>query len=979
MSTIHRATCALLLLWAGACTGSNEPEPGDASTATLTASEQSTASVSTSSASSASSAASASPASGILGDFVPGELIVELDQKLEPQRALELGGVRLVPLRQLRYGAWHVLLSDGAAAHAAVTAGRTLDATTLAAAEQLTLDARAALARTPGVISAVVNLNLEFSAVPSDPFYASYQRWNYEAVRLPEAWDYTVGSSGVRMAIIDSESDQNAHPDLVGKWSGGRSFSTAPQTYHHGAHVAGIAGGAADGNLGVGVCWNCRMAPYRIAGSVLAIGDAIDWAAGDGSNPPRAEVVNISLNKRLRDSNGARLLCTDPESAPVKTALARAISRGVIVVVSAGNFEDPVAAFPANCPDTISVAAIQPGGTLALYSNRGSAVTLAAPGGGGSGNSQFGSWLAEMPCPPPHVFSNGVTDPFDGTVGVASSYANYTDPIAPNGYCYRYLSGTSMAAPHVTGTVGLMKSRNLSLSPAQARDILVRTAQTNTPCPPVTCGAGLLNAAAATRYAPEGGVPTATLSGASFGAVNVGAQVTSSALVTSNGSTTVSAGGGAPMQILGGGGQIEFAYSTGCTSGTTCSSGIFIVQGTSQSIPLRCRPTAAGAITATLRLPSNRFDPSIGAVDAPLSVALTCTGIAATPDVTVAPTSLSFGAVDLGTTSSAQLVTVRNDGGGTLAVSASESSPDFSLTCQSGCTCAGASCTASLGAAQSAVLAVAFSPQALGARAATLTIATPGDPDEPSTAVSLAGTGVQAGLEIRPQALHAGAVRVGSSGLAYGTLYNPGTGTLRVTQLSLNGSAGIFSFACDGDTCVPPFDLPAGTGRAIAIRCTPARNAPYITQLAITSNAPGSPTTGGVQCQGLAPEIAVTPSDGVAFGTVGIGATATAHVGIYNTTANLGTTLTWSASVSSGQVQLTCLSTTNCTCGSRGCSGTSAGGASLQLTFAPTTTKGMSATLTVTSNDPDHPLVTRPITGTGAVVSDPPGPPADPM
>jgi Subtilase family/Abnormal spindle-like microcephaly-assoc'd, ASPM-SPD-2-Hydin len=996
MSPTPRATCALPLLLAcvslgaGACLS-----PDDAATpeAPATLDEQPLHLDGDEDAAAAPGAAAAStPSASVFAteqklDFVPGELILTLDKdtKLVAGQAIEAAGVRLMPVRQLASGAWLALLPSAATAHAAIKAGRSLDAAALAAAEQLTLSARDAVTGAPGIQSAAANLVMELSAAPSDPFYLNYQRWHYDAVRMPGAWDYGGGHSGVRLAIIDTETNQNQHPDLALKWGPGFDFSGAPQTYHHGAHVAGIAGGAADGNLGVGVCWGCRLLPYRMSGDFFQIAEALDRASGVNTSAPRAEVINLSLNRQTRLGSSQRMQCSDPDSEPtvVREALARAIARGVTVVVSAGNFADQGPAFPANCPNVISVAAVQPSAPvvvgnpvptaagIAAYSNRGShpdhgAVTLAAPGGGGNGNSQFGSMLPEMPCPPPHVSAFGGTDPFSGTVGVVGPFANYTDPVAFGGYCYRFLSGTSMSAPHVTGTVGLMKSRNSALSPAQAKDILVRTAQTATACPVGTCGAGLLDANAATRYATDAGVPLATATAPSFGSVPVGSQVVANVQLTNTGSANLIAGFGASMQILGGAGMIEFA-SASCPSGTTCSASFGVGQGATFSLPLRCRPTSAGVIGATLRIPSNRFNPSTGAVDAQLDIPLSCTSFIANPDVTVTPLSLGFGSINVGSTSSAQLVTVRNDGGGTLSVTASESTADYNLTCQSGCSCTAASCTASLTANQSAVLAVTFSPQAPGTRNATLTVAT-NDPDEPTTNVLLFGNGTQPALEVRPDPLHAGAVHVGSSGTAHGVLYNPGNGTLRITQMSLTGAnAGIFGFTCGGRPCAPPFDIAAGTSRSLEIRCTPTHNAPYAANLVIASNAPGGTTSAFVQCQGLAPEIAVTPSGGVAFGTVAVGNTATAQIGIYDVNAGLGTNLSWSATVSPGPYQLACASPTGCLCVDEICYSTSSGGGSLTLSFSPVAGGSAPATLTVISNDPEHPVVSRPITGAGQV------------
>jgi subtilisin family serine protease len=924
--------------------------------------------------------------------FVAGELLVETDQKLAAYRAIELGGVTIMPVEHLWYGAWRIVLPAAANVHAAVDAGRSVDDVALAAAEQVTLDAIDAIAQAAGVREVYVNGYLEYSAEPSlsaDPLYV-YQRWHYQAVRLPAAWDYGGGSSAVRLAIIDSETDDNNHPDLAPKWSNSFAFPSSQQIYHHGAHVAGIAGGAINNGFGVGVCWNCRLVPLRMNRSYTQIGQAIRRAAGTASAPVEAEVINLSLNVE----GGASCGDSNTLGTPIRTAIRDAIARGVTVVISAGNFGATGPAFPANCPDVISVAAIQPSGpvtvpaptppdappsagAIATYSNRGAGITLAAPGGGGHNLTQYGSFLPQMPCPTPHDFpdlpsgQDGGIDPFSGTLGVVAPFARYADPITPDnapsstdGHCYRFLSGTSMAAPHVTGTVGLMKSRNPGLLPAQVKDILVRTAQIGTLCPPGPCGAGLLNAHAATRYATDAGVPVASYTVPTFGSVLVGSQVPGNVVVNNTGSALFSAAVSAPMQILGGNGQIEFAYPSGvCASGTSCPVSFGVGPSSSQNIPVRCRPTSAGAINATLRVPTNRFDSSSGAVDAQLDIALSCTGLAVPPDVSVTPLSMSFEGVPVNTPSFRSL-TVRNDGGGTLPVTVSSSSADYVLTCLSNCACPNATCTTSLAANQTASFRVTFTPPAEGPRNGTISVATPADLDEPSTLVSLTGRGTIGALEVRPHPLHAGSVQVGNVGSAYGTFYNPGSGPVTISQISLTGSsANVFSFTCSGHPCALPITVPVRTHRSIEVHCTPTRNELYVVGLRINSDVPGGVTNAVVDCQGRAPQIAVTPSNGVSFGTVAAGATTAAPVAINDVNAGLGTTLSWSASVSSGTYQLSCLSTSSCSCAGGICTGN--GGASLQLAFSPVADGSFPATLTVLSNDPDRPAVTRPISGTG--------------
>lgn len=105
-----------------------------------------------------------------------------------------------MPVEQLRSGTWRFLLPSAATAHAAVAAGRALDDAARIAAEDLTLEARAAIESHPGVRHAYVNGYLEYSATPSDPFYA-YQRWHYEAAKLPSP-----GTTAVATAACASPS-----------------------------------------------------------------------------------------------------------------------------------------------------------------------------------------------------------------------------------------------------------------------------------------------------------------------------------------------------------------------------------------------------------------------------------------------------------------------------------------------------------------------------------------------------------------------------------------------------------------------------------------------------------------------------------------------------------------------------------------------------------------------------------------------------
>jgi hypothetical protein len=159
----------------------------------------------------------------------------------------------------------------------------------------------------------------------------------------------------------------------------------------------------------------------------------------------------------------------------LQNAINNATAIGAVVVVAAGNeLSDATDTTPANCSGVITVAATDETGDLALYSNYGSTVEISAPGGG---------------------FFTGV---------LSTSNAGTTSPASDN---YVTHMGTSMAAPHVSGVVSLMLSRNPYLTPNQVLQIIQQTAK---PFPGgglcdlfFPCGSGIVDAGAAVAAVPS--------------------------------------------------------------------------------------------------------------------------------------------------------------------------------------------------------------------------------------------------------------------------------------------------------------------------------------------------------------------------------------------------------------------------------------------------------------------------------------------
>ncbi|TXH70155.1 MAG: hypothetical protein E6Q88_08655 [Lysobacteraceae bacterium] len=352
------------------------------------------------------------------------------------------------------------------------------------------------LRRRGDVVYAQPNYRFEFSFVPTDPLYA--QQWHYPPILLPAAWDYTRGSAAIRIAILDS--GRTAHPDLAGRWSPLEFDAVAPGTpatddgaWRHGTHVAGIAGAAVNnGNGGAGVCSGCQLLNVKIGDSTTGISmasvvNSIHWAVDNG-----ARVINMSFESGMA--------CTQANVPALRDAIDRAIYNSVSVVAAAGNNAVNVDnVTPASCPGVISVAASDRNNALAAYSSRGANIGVTAPGGGGVHTDPFSAYGQGIGCP---ADANSFFYPF--TEGALSAWT--TSPASGNAHCHRFLSGTSMAAPHVAGTVGLMLSMNPGLRPDQIRTV-VRNTATALPNCNGNCGPGLLNARNAVLtgyYTPTG-------------------------------------------------------------------------------------------------------------------------------------------------------------------------------------------------------------------------------------------------------------------------------------------------------------------------------------------------------------------------------------------------------------------------------------------------------------------------------------------
>jgi subtilisin family serine protease len=278
--------------------------------------------------------------------------------------------------------------------------------------------------------------------------------WGMEYIDAPAAWDVTTGSNAVRVGVVDTDFD-SGHSDLddnIGR-SDGRGLTAGG----HGTHVAGTICAEGDNAKGVsGVAWDCDLRQFPYGRDAATTQQAMVRAVDDG-----VRVVNMSLqfvenNQCGTPGTNASLTLV----ADTNRVLGRAIlyaqrgDRDVLWVFAAGNeCRDAKYASPASLvhdfpTNVVTVASIDPSGGLSSFSNRGDLVTVAAPGR--------------------DIFS---TLPRSCVLWICSDR-------------YGTLSGTSMAAPHVTGLAALLFSHDGSRTAAAVKNCIVGSATVAVPGQP---------------------------------------------------------------------------------------------------------------------------------------------------------------------------------------------------------------------------------------------------------------------------------------------------------------------------------------------------------------------------------------------------------------------------------------------------------------------------------------------------------------
>ena len=332
---------------------------------------------------------------------------------------------------------------------------------------------------------------VDHGTTPSDPFF--HNLWGLHNfgqtvsgltgttdadVDAPEAWAFETGSSDVVVGVIDTGIDLS-HPDLapnlwtnedevpgngldddsngyVDDWRGWdfvNDDNDPSDDNGHGTHVAGTIGARGDDGVGVaGLSWEVRLMPLKFLG-----------ANGSGTTADAVEAILYAA------ANGADLTNNSWSGAPYSQALLDAIAAAdtadSLFVAAAGNDglnTDSSPAYPSSyaSSNVVSVAATDAKDARPFFSNYGRrSVDLGAPGA-----NIYSTWL---------------------------------------GGTYRFANGTSMAAPHVSGTAALLKARFPGASDLGLKALLLGTVDANTALATRTATGGRLNAGRAASCTAE--------------------------------------------------------------------------------------------------------------------------------------------------------------------------------------------------------------------------------------------------------------------------------------------------------------------------------------------------------------------------------------------------------------------------------------------------------------------------------------------
>jgi parallel beta-helix repeat protein len=265
------------------------------------------------------------------------------------------------------------------------------------------------------------NSKVEAAYVPDDPAWT--QQWGPLKIEADYAWNTTIGSSDILVAIVDTGIDYT-HPELAANYvplgyDWVNQDSDPMDDHGHGTHCAGIVAAKINNSIGIAGLAQVRIMAEKV---LTSSGWGFDTWIAEGiyhATDSGARIISMSLGG-------------DEDTSVMHDAVKYAYDHGVLIVAAAGNDHNDAKNYPAAYDEVVAVTATDSSDTLAVFSSYGYWVELSAPG-----------------------------------VGIYSTVL---------GNSYVSWSGTSMACPHVSGVAALVWSRFPNYTSAAVRYVLRQSA-----------------------------------------------------------------------------------------------------------------------------------------------------------------------------------------------------------------------------------------------------------------------------------------------------------------------------------------------------------------------------------------------------------------------------------------------------------------------------------------------------------------------
>jgi serine protease len=316
------------------------------------------------------------------------------------------------------------------------------------------------LEKHPAIKYAEPNYILRAYGVPNDPKYDL--QWNFPLINVEEAWEVSTGE-GVTVAVVDTGVNPHGNDGFGDRLLDGFNAFLRKSYWedgnYHGTHVAGTIAQETNNEKGVaGIAYDAQILPVKVISrfnfaTVSSVAKGIYWAADND-----ADIINMSLG--------------GPEGGTaLEDAVNYAYNNNITLIAASGNesvdedfsyyydeWLQPVS-YPAVYENVIAVGAVGYNRERAPYSNGGPELDIVAPGGDeyeDIDNDGYPDYIAIL------------QETFSEFLGFRTFAI---------GWDYKYLSGTSMAAPHVAGVAALIKSVHPAWGPDEIKEAITETAR----------------------------------------------------------------------------------------------------------------------------------------------------------------------------------------------------------------------------------------------------------------------------------------------------------------------------------------------------------------------------------------------------------------------------------------------------------------------------------------------------------------------